>query len=67
MADAVQELLNVFDRLTADARRKAAAEILRRTRDMELPPPDDETPALLAEETFLKYDAREAPGADQTR
>jgi hypothetical protein len=60
MSITVQDLLSAFDRLSADEQREAVSEILRRTRDLELPPLDDETINQIAAESFREYDAREA-------
>jgi hypothetical protein len=64
MVTAVKDLLTAFDRLSADEQREAA-EILRRTRDTDYPPIDDEALARIADETFLEYDAREAADAER--
>jgi predicted RNase H-like HicB family nuclease len=61
---AIQSILNAFDLLSADEQREAAYEILRRTRELELPPLDDETIDRLADESFREYDAREAADAE---
>jgi len=61
---AIQNLLNDFDRLTADEQREAVYAILRRTSDLDLPPLDDETIDRIADESFLEYDARESAGAE---
>ena len=60
MTQAVQELLNSFDRLPESERLEALAEILKRTQEMEYPPLDDETLAEIADETWQMYDADEA-------
>jgi hypothetical protein len=61
----VRDLLGAFDRLTGPDQLEFLAEILRRTREMEWPPLDDEALAQIADETFLEYDAREADQANQ--
>jgi len=63
-SDGVQGLFGAFDRLTADEQREAAFEILRRTRELELPSLDDETIDRIADESFLEYDIREAADAE---
>lgn len=60
MSSAVQALINAFDQLTCHERREAVDEILRRAKNTDYPPLDDETIDRIAEESFLEYDAREA-------
>jgi hypothetical protein len=60
----VRNLLDAFDRLAEPDRREFVLEILRRTREMDWPPIDDETIARIAEEAFLEYDAREVDQAN---
>src|SRR5207253_2090222 len=60
MSTAVRGILDTFEHLSGDEQREVAAEVLRRTRDMEYPPLDEETLARIADETFLEYDVREA-------
>jgi hypothetical protein len=60
MSEAVQELLNSFDRLPEPERWEAFYLILKRSQEFEYPPLDDETLAQVADETFLMYDAEEA-------
>jgi hypothetical protein len=60
MSEAVQELLNSFDRLPESERWEAFYQILQRSQKFEYPPLDDETLAQIADETFLMYDAEEA-------
>jgi len=59
MSIAVRGLLDAFERLSTDEQREAVCEILRRVRDWEYPPLDDETIDRIADESFLEYDARE--------
>jgi hypothetical protein len=59
----VRDLLHAFDRLTEDDQRGFFSEILRRTKDLEWPPFDEETINQLADESFLEYDIREAADA----
>jgi hypothetical protein len=59
MSEAVQELLNSFDRLPEPDRWEAFCQIMRRSQELEYPPLDDETLAQIADETFLMYDAEE--------
>jgi hypothetical protein len=63
LSSPVRELLGAFDRLTEDDRRDFFSEIMRRTKDLEWPPLDDETIDRIADETFLEYDNREAVDA----
>jgi hypothetical protein len=60
MSNAVQELLNSFDRLPEAERREVFSEILKRGQEFEYPDLDDEMLVRLAEETFLIYDAEDA-------
>ncbi|HEV3164215.1 MAG TPA: hypothetical protein VGZ22_09295 [Isosphaeraceae bacterium] len=60
MSVAVRGILDAFERLSVDEQREVAAEILRRTRETEYPPLDDDTLTRIADETFLEYDVREA-------
>ena len=60
MSSAVQGLILAFDRLTPEEQHEATCEILRRARELDLPPLDDETIDRIAAETFREYDAREA-------
>jgi len=60
MTDAVQEFLNSFDRLAELEQQIAVSELLKRTVEANLPPLDDETFDLLAEELFLELDAEES-------
>lgn len=59
MSTMVRGLLDAFDRLSTNEQREAVIEILRRTRDLELPPLDDESIDRIADESFLEYDVRE--------
>jgi hypothetical protein len=60
MTQAVQELLESFDRLPESDRLEALAEILKRTQERESPPLDDEILAQIADETWQMYDEEEA-------
>jgi hypothetical protein len=59
----VRDLLRAFDQLTDDDQRDFFSEIMRRTRDLEWPPLDEETINRIADESFLEYDNREAADA----
>ncbi len=63
MIDQVQNLIMAFDRLTEAQKREVAAQVLRRTRDLEWPPLDDETIDRIADESFIEYDIRESADA----
>jgi hypothetical protein len=60
MSSAVQAIIDAFDRLSSQERHEAVDEILRRAKNTDYPPVDDETINRIAEETFLEYDAGEA-------
>ena len=60
MSTTVQLVLESFDRLEASAKREVLDEIIRRSRDLDWPPLDDETIDRIADEAFLEYDLREA-------
>ena len=60
MIDQVQSLIMAFDRLSEGQQREFAVEVLRRTRDLNWPPLDDETIDRIADESFIEYDIREA-------
>ena len=55
----VQTILTTFDSLSERARYEVALEILRRTKDLELPPLTDEDLVANAETLFLALDQRE--------
>jgi hypothetical protein len=59
----VRGLLDAFDRLDEGDRRDFFSEILRRSRDLEWPPLDEEAISRIADESFLEYDIREAADA----
>jgi len=63
MSEPVRDLLGAFDRLTEHEQRDFLWEILRRTKELELPPLDEETINRIADESFLEYDIREAADA----
>ena len=56
----VRQLLNSFDQLPETDQREAAAEILRRSLQIELPSLDDAALVERAEELFLSLDQQEA-------
>ena len=62
MTTAIQ-LLDAFDLLSAPEQQSVACEILRRIRDIDLPPLSDEELVLSAEALFLELDRREATDA----
>ena len=59
MATATQHLLDSFDLLSAAEQQAVACEILRRMRDLDLPPLSDEELVSSAEALFLELDRRE--------
>jgi hypothetical protein len=61
----VRDLLDAFDRLEEPNKRDFLWEIIRRTKDLELPPLDEETINRIADESFLEYDIREAADAQR--
>ncbi|MGC1721054.1 MAG: hypothetical protein WA746_18885 [Isosphaeraceae bacterium] len=60
MSTAVRLVLEAFERLGASDKREVLDEIIRRSRDLDWPPLDDETIDRIADEAFLEYDLREA-------
>jgi hypothetical protein len=52
--------LDSFDRLSSSAESEVDDEFLRRSRDVDWPPLDDETIDRIADEAFLEYDVLEA-------
>lgn len=63
MSTVMQHLLDAFDRLSAEEQQVVVCEILRRMRDVDLPPLSDEELVLSAEALFLELDRREATDA----
>ena len=63
MSTVTQHLLDAFDRLSAEEQQAVAYEILRRLRDVDLPPLSDEELISSAEALFLELDRREATDA----
>jgi hypothetical protein len=59
----VQELLHTFDLLPDRDKEELAAEILRRSMTLEMPPLSDEQLVGAAEELFLQLDRNEAADA----
>ncbi len=55
----IESLLDSFDHLPEEAKREAAAEILRRTSQFDLSPLDDDTLVENAERLFLYLDNQE--------
>jgi len=60
MLTSAQDILDAFQRLTQEEQRVVVAAILRGTGDSECPPLNEEALALIADETFQEYDARES-------
>jgi len=63
MTTTTQHFLDSFDLLSAAEQQAGACEILRRMRDVDLPPLADEELVLSAEALFLELDRREAKDA----
>ena len=59
----IQPLLDAFDLLSAAEKQIVTCEILRRMRDVDLPPLADEEMVLSAEALFLELGYREATDA----
>ena len=60
MTTATQHLLDSFDLLSVAEQQAVACEILRRIRDVDLPPLSDEDLVVSAEALFLELDRQEA-------
>ena len=60
MSTSAQLVLESFDRLSSSEKREVVDHILRRTRELDWPPIDDETIDRIADESVLEYDLREA-------
>ncbi|MGA9922128.1 MAG: hypothetical protein WBQ29_01925 [Isosphaeraceae bacterium] len=60
MSTTVRLVLESFERLGASDKREVLDEIIRRSRDLDWPPLDDEPIDRIADEAFLEYDLREA-------
>ncbi len=60
MSTSVRLVLESFERLGASDKREVLDEIIRRSRDLDWPPLDDETIDRIADEAFLEYHLREA-------
>jgi hypothetical protein len=63
MSTATQHLLDSFDLLSVEEQQAVACEILRRLRNVDLPPLSDEELVANAEALFLELDHREATDA----
>jgi len=63
MTTTTQHFLDSFDLLSAAEQQAVACEILRRMRDVDLPPLADEELVLSADSFFLAVDRREATDA----
>jgi len=63
MTTATQHLLDTFDLLSVEEQQAVACEILRRLRDVDLPPLADEELVSSAEALFLELDRQEATDA----
>lgn len=60
MTAAVRQLIATFDRVAIPDKQAVAAEILRRSDDLRLPPLSDGDLVTCAEEVFLELDRCEA-------
>lgn len=56
----VETLLKTFEHLPDDAKREAAAEILKRTAKFELPPLNEDALLEAADSVFLELDKKES-------
>ena len=63
MTTTAENIIKTFDKLPVTEQRRVAAEILKRTAALHLPPLTDEELVLNAEEIFLELDQREAADA----
>ena len=63
MSTSTRHLLESFDELTEAEKQEVAAEILRRTVNLDIPSLSDGELVLSAEELFLELDRREAEDA----
>lgn len=60
MTASVESILHKYDKLTDHDKREVAAEIIRRSLRLSLPPLTDEELVLNAEDVFAGLDQREA-------
>ncbi len=60
MSTSVQQVLEAFQRLTPEEQREAATVLIRNVADPVTLSWDDETLALIADQSFQEYDACEA-------
>ncbi len=60
MKKSVETLLESFERLPEDAKREAAAEILKRSAKFKLPPLGDDALLQAADSLFLKLDKEDS-------
>ena len=60
MSTVVQFLLESFDHLASSDKRELLDAIIRRSRDLEWPPLEDDTINRIADDAFLEYDRRES-------
>jgi hypothetical protein len=63
MTTTIQRFLDAFDLLSEAEKQAVACEILRRMRDIDLPPLSDEELVVSAEALFLELDRQEATDA----
>jgi hypothetical protein len=60
MSTTVENILDSIERLSDPEKRELLSEIMRRTVSLDVPPLTDEELVLIAEESFLELDKREA-------
>lgn len=60
MSTATQNILDSIERLSDPEKRELLSEIMRRTVSLDVPPLTDEELVLIAKESFLELDKREA-------
>jgi len=60
MKKSVEVIIKSFERLSREAKREAASEILRRTAKFKLPPLSNATLVEVADNIFLKLDKEES-------
>lgn len=60
MRNSVAELLDSFDRLSEDAKREIASEIMKRSAKLDLPPLSDDSLVEIADSVFLTLDKEES-------
>ena len=59
MSTATQSILESFNQLPEPKKHELAAEIIRLTADLDIPPLTDEDLAVIADELFVELDSEE--------